>query len=459
MEEPEKIDPVMGSPSNHSGSWPDKNESERGLFDPPMLPLSSTSNEPSPQDCSAYVTRHVHHQFPGFRLDSGSASPNPGSRRFISPAYGRTTQEETTPVSRSARNSAASLGGIPNLHDFDVFDEAKRFRRNSMAEQTFGNPGRSRRNSSGRGSPKRRRSSGKRYEAVERRYSNMSRDDDTLQRIQQEQQSKPGVCALLKRIFCLLPETRDTKIFPSNEENGSPKPPRPRRHSAITEILPFQGEEDEGKPVLLLGLEGTLVHSSLKEPAGKYDLCVPFSFMGRSYQAYVQIRPHAETLLSKLKRKYEIVIFTDNLKVYANQVIDRLNASKSIRWRLFRDSCSYCEGKYVKDLRYLGRDLSQTILIDCSPSSYRFQPENSLPCSTFRGSPSDEEFKSICTFLQSIHRGVDDVRPLLRTWTQQNFMQWKNEHSTSTESRDAEDRVHLRPTVSHESAEPGAEQG
>ena len=156
------------------------------------------------------------------------------------------------------------------------------------------------------------------------------------------------------------------------------------------------------------------------QPVDKYDMQIEFEFMQKSYTVYVKIRPHAEELLTKLKRKYEICIFTENIKVYANQVIDRLNAmtGKSIKWKLFRDSCSYVDGKYVKDLKYLGRDLAYTVIVDCKPASYMFQAENSLPCTTYRGVKSDRELLNIITCLQNVDHNLDDIRPLLRQWHQ-----------------------------------------
>lgn len=51
------------------------------------------------------------------------------------------------------------------------------------------------------------------------------------------------------------------------------------------------------------------------------------------------------------------------------------------RTRLFRESCVYHGGNYVKDLNKLGRDLQKIVIVDNSPASYIFHPENAVSVS------------------------------------------------------------------------------
>ena len=76
---------------------------------------------------------------------------------------------------------------------------------------------------------------------------------------------------------------------------------------------------------------------------------------------------------------------------YGDPLLDLLDKSKVIRWRLFRESCTPYEGNYVKDLSRLGRDLQKTIIVDNSPHSYIFHPDNAIPIGTFIDDKEDVE--------------------------------------------------------------------
>ena len=57
---------------------------------------------------------------------------------------------------------------------------------------------------------------------------------------------------------------------------------------------------------------------------------------------------------------------------------DLLDQWGVFRARLFRESCVFHRGNYVKDLSRLGRELSNVIIVDNSPASYIFHPENAV---------------------------------------------------------------------------------
>ena len=130
---------------------------------------------------------------------------------------------------------------------------------------------------------------------------------------------------------------------------------------------------------------------------------------------YVAKRPGVDDFLVEMAKHYEIVIYTASLNKYADPLLDLLDPHKTIRTRLFRESCVYFEGNYVKDLSLLDRDLSQTIIVDNSPSSYLFHPENAIDCTSFIDDVKDRELDQIARFLTDV-RKVDDVRTVCHQW-------------------------------------------
>lgn len=71
---------------------------------------------------------------------------------------------------------------------------------------------------------------------------------------------------------------------------------------------------------------------------------------------------------------------------YADPVANLLDKWGVFRARLFRESCVFHRGNYVKDLSRLGRDLHKVVIMDNSPASYIFHPDNAVSlafCLTF----------------------------------------------------------------------------
>jgi len=66
---------------------------------------------------------------------------------------------------------------------------------------------------------------------------------------------------------------------------------------------------------------------------------------------------------------YEIIIFTASQKQYADKVIAQIDPRKRISHVLHRDHCLIINKTYyLKNLKILGRDLKQTILVDVNYS-------------------------------------------------------------------------------------------
>lgn len=194
-------------------------------------------------------------------------------------------------------------------------------------------------------------------------------------------------------------------------------------------LLPAIDARDTGRKCLVLDLDETLLHSSFKVSACCWldkscshahmpqmlpsaDYIVPVEIESQTHNVYVIKRPGVDHFLQEMGKIYEVVVFTASLSKYADPVLDMLDVGRVVRHRLFRESCYNHKGNYVKDLSQLGRDLSTSIIIDNSPASYIFHPNNAVPVSTWFNDPHDTELTDLCPFLTDLAT-VDDVRGVL----------------------------------------------
>ncbi|XP_008584699.1 PREDICTED: CTD small phosphatase-like protein isoform X1 [Galeopterus variegatus] len=134
---------------------------------------------------------------------------------------------------------------------------------------------------------------------------------------------------------------------------------------------------------------------------------------------------------------FECVLFTASLAKYADPVADLLDRWGVFRARLFRESCVFHRGNYVKDLSRLGRELSKVIIVDNSPASYIFHPENAVPVQSWFDDMTDTELLDLIPFFEGLSR-EDDVYSMLHrlcnsqlsvTSSQQHFGLWTAVHS------------------------------
>lgn len=129
-------------------------------------------------------------------------------------------------------------------------------------------------------------------------------------------------------------------------------------------------------------------------------------------------RPGVDYFLAYLSQFYEIVIFTTQHHYTAMPIIEKLDPYNFfIAYRLYREATRSVDGKIVKDLSYLNRDLSKVILLDTHPEHVSSHPENAIIIPKWTGAPGDKGLIAMIPFLESIAiYKSPDVRPILQAY-------------------------------------------
>ncbi|CAI5765252.1 Hypothetical predicted protein [Podarcis lilfordi] len=186
---------------------------------------------------------------------------------------------------------------------------------------------------------------------------------------------KPRGRNIFKAFFCCL---RAQNVGQSGF--GGDHGPHKEETSTIAKIpgtclLPEVTLQDQGRICVVIDLDETLVHSSFK-PINNADFIVPVEIEGTTHQ-------------------------------YADPVTDLLDKCGVFRARLFRESCVFHQGCYVKDLSRLGRDLRKTLILDNSPASYIFHPENAVPVQSWFDDMADTELLNLIPIFEELSEAED----------------------------------------------------
>lgn len=128
-------------------------------------------------------------------------------------------------------------------------------------------------------------------------------------------------------------------------------------------------------------------------------------------------RPGLDYFLGYLSQYYEIVIFSRSSMAFAENTVAKLDPYHAfISYSLFKEVCRSKDGKLIKDLSLMNRDLSKIVIIDPDQDCYSMQPENAIPTLKWDGKKDDELVKLIpfLEYLATSH--TKDVREILNSF-------------------------------------------
>ena len=191
-----------------------------------------------------------------------------------------------------------------------------------------------------------------------------------------------------------------------------------RRFSSFSNQIPSSSyinlSHDKSKKTLILDLDETLVHSQFTPFSRKSDFILNINIEGENKTLYVLKRPHVDKFLYELSMMYEIIIFTASISQYANPLLDELDKNRYIKYRLFREHCTFTRGIYIKDLKIFERKINNMIIIDNNPLSYDNNIENGIPILSWYEDINDNELLKLLPLLKYMsNSNIEDVRPVI----------------------------------------------
>ena len=186
----------------------------------------------------------------------------------------------------------------------------------------------------------------------------------------------------------------------------------------INNSVPYLPSMDDNyKYSLVLDMDETLIHflyqnksqnNILKYNMIDHDDMIQFGMF--------LLRPYTKYFFEKLKKLYEIIIFTNGTKEYCDSILALIDPNQEyIKFRLYRKhSINKDNDIYLKDLSLLGRDLTKIIIIDNLAKNYKLQQDNGLPITSWKGDINDTSLKDLVPILKKIvENKVEDVRKII----------------------------------------------
>ncbi|KAJ1679093.1 mitochondrial inner membrane protein required for protein import [Spiromyces aspiralis] len=166
---------------------------------------------------------------------------------------------------------------------------------------------------------------------------------------------------------------------------------------------------------LVVNLDDTLIHST----------------WSKEYGWRIAKRPYVDKFLSYMATMYEVVIFTSQPSYSGENIMQKLDPLGFAPFRLYKECMSHVNGKNVKDLSRLNRNLAKVIIMDINPEMYSLQPGNGIQVRPWNGEPEDDWLDRIIPFFEYLHlMSPEDVRPWLNLYRNKDlpteFAKWED---------------------------------
>ena len=208
-----------------------------------------------------------------------------------------------------------------------------------------------------------------------------------------------------------------------NYRSLSPSPKEIMFKKKINYLLP---EKTSDKKTLVLDLDETLVHSigeGAVDSSSPSDFTIQVEQQNSSHDVHVMVRPHVEEFLERMSKRYELVIFTASISKYANPLLNVIDKTGNIPFRLFREHCTLINTAFIKDLSLLGRELKDIVILDNNPTAYALNHYNGFPIKSWFDDKKDNELIKISPILEFLSY-VPDVRDYIKKIVVHNKVQF-----------------------------------
>ncbi|XP_068139933.1 mitochondrial import inner membrane translocase subunit TIM50-B [Drosophila tropicalis] len=130
-------------------------------------------------------------------------------------------------------------------------------------------------------------------------------------------------------------------------------------------------------------------------------------------------RPGLDHFLRECAKYFEIVVYTTEQRITVFPLIDALDPSRFIMYRVVGDAINVTDSHHVKNLDNLNRDLRRVVVVDCDENSMKLHPSNFCLIPRWSGNNDDTALYDLVSFLSMLGTNeVADVREILHNYNQ-----------------------------------------